>query len=420
MSASKIHQPRGLNKHTPVSNQSVQSKTSQVFRSIGGTTFGSTNKNIEIDLRSGGLLVPSSFKLTGKIKQNGTHDANVYLNGSGIHSVVDQIHVSYNGQNLVSLNRNAGYIAALDQNLKESVEELKFDAVRALKGTALAQNTTHGFSMDLSKFGLNIEKFMAVSQTSIQVRIILADPNKVFHGVDSTAVGLAAYELTELALVADSYTLSPQAHRMVESAINGSSGDTYISQVYTQNTMGLANSTDQDLQIPMSYRNVVSTFFLPIPTNIAGQTNTNVPATDPIGVLTYNGAGPHIATNVRVQFQGSNLYVNQNSSEGESTKPDHFLSVLTAARESPDAKSFASGLADGYSANSYQVLGYSFLRSEYNNPRMVDSGANGFSFNGILRAQFTLDTAPVNKTLLVVGRVTNQLEIKNGGVRVSM
>jgi hypothetical protein len=420
MSTSKIHQPRGLTKHTPVSNQSVQSKTSQVFRSIGGTTFTSDNRNIEIELRSGGLLVPKSFKLTGSIRQNGTHDENVYLNGAGIHSIVDQIHVSYNGQNLISLNSNAGYVACLDQNLNESVEELKFATVKALKGTAMTPGSYHGFSMDLSKFGLNIEKFMAVSQTSIQVRIILADPAKAFHGVNPSSAKVAAYEISDLRLVADSYTLSPQAHRMVESAINGSSGDTYISQVYTQNTMNLVSSEDQDLQIPMSYRNVVSTYFLPILSPIEGQTNTNIPLTDPIGNLTYNGSSPHFASNVRVQFQGSNLYVNQNAAEGESKKSDHFESILNAARDSPDSKSFASGLADGYAANTYQVLGYSFLRSEYNNPQMVDSGVNGFGFNGLLRAQFTLDTAPTGRKLLVVGRVTNQMEVKNGAVRVAM
>lgn len=420
MSDVKMHKPRGFNKHTPVSNKTVTSKTSRVFRSIGGTTFGPTNNSIEIEMRGAGMLVPSSFRLTGKIAQTGTYSELATLNGAGVHSLVEQIHVSYNGANLISLNQNAGYIACLDQNLRESVEEIKFDEVRALKGQELVKDTKYGFSMDLRKFGLDVEKFVPVNQATLQVRIVLADVKKVFHGASPAAAEEATYSLTDVALVADSYTLSQAATDLIQRSLNSSAGDTYISQVYTQNVSNFNSGTDQDLTLPMSYRNVVGVYFLPIQQTIPSGTNSNIANVDPIGEITYPGTVSDIASNVRVSFQGSQVYNNQNGNEAENTKCDHFLSILRSAQDSPDAKSFASGLADGYKTNKYQALGYSFLRDEYNNPHMTESGANGFAYQGQLRLQMTLPAQPTGRQLLTVGRVTNAMQVKNGAVSAIM
>lgn len=419
----KMHQTRGLKRRGKKSNNTVMFKKNDVFRSIGGSTFGPNKNSVDIEVKTSALSVPKTILITGEIAQSGTNPEDVVLNGEGAPSLFDQLYVSLNGQDLVRIPQNAGHVATLNNSLYNSVEEDKFAKVLALKGKTLTAGTKYPFQIKLSTFGLDLEEFIPTSQSAIQVRIVLAPVEKVFHGVDSGAGQATSYELTDVKLTGDFYRLTQSATDLVQKTLNGAQGASYVSQVYVQNTSNLNAGQDQNLLIPMLYRNIVSTFFLPIDLTIGVEANSRIPTTDPIGLLSYKApVSNNIATDLRVNFVGGE-YMNQNGNEAEKTKSEHFQALLKCARYSSDSKSYASVLADKYVASepgTYQIMGTSFLKDEENDVHIVDNGTNGYNSNGNLNVQFRLETNPSTKQLLTIAKITSQLRIQNGAVSITM
>lgn len=406
------HEVKQLKKHSPKHNKLVLGKQNLETLSIAGKDgFGVGKNQMVFEIRNASALVPNTLKLKGTLKIGPNVPAT--LNGEGVYSLVEQVQIEYNGQSVLRLNNNAQYVASLNTLLKLSAEEYAMDAITSLRGKALPANSVHPFMIDLTRFGLDIDSFLPTASAPLTVRITLGQTAKAFHGEEVEGQAFS-YTMNGVVLTGDYFQLSAPAVAMIEKAMTSSTGSMYIFQAPIVQQSNVLHSTTQDITVSMPYRNVVKTYHLPV-NSAYGANPSGISTVDPIHTLVFANPNVEYATNYLAGFIGSN-YVNLNATVGESTNVEHFVSAMKASRNSPYDKSYMSGFTELFAGGSYQMLTANFLKDEYNDTRVVDSGVNGINSSGNLNLKFQIPVAPAQgtKQLLTIGYVTTVMEIKNG------
>ena len=406
------HKVRQLERHAPKHNKLVLGKQNIETLSIAGKDGYGVGKNqMVFEIRNAAALVPNTLKLKGVLKIGAGKAAQ--LCGAGVYSLVEQIQIEYNGQSVLRLNNNAQYVASVNSLMKLSAEEYDMDTVTALRGEELQASTSYPFLIDLTRFGLDIESFLPTASSPLSIRITLGQTAKAFYG-SSVAAEQFTYAMDGVVLTGDYFQLSGEAVSMIEKAMTSATGSMYIFQAPITQQSNILPSNTQDITVSMPYRNVVKTVHLPIP----GSFNPNasgISTVDVINTIVFNQGNQEYATNYLAGFIGAN-YVNLNGTVGESANVEHYVAAMKAARKSPYDKSYLSGFTTLFKGGSYQPLVANFLKDEYDDVKVVQSGVNGINSSGNLNLKFNLSAAPEAgaKQLLTIGYVTTVMEVKNG------
>ena len=418
MSDDSQHVVQGLVKPKQKINSMTEFKRSEEVISISGRDgFGPNKRQVEFDIQSADPFLVKSVRLAGTITRTGGAGlTDVVLNGSAA-TLVEQIYADYQGERIVNINANGGHIADLAFKTMASYEQYEMETQTLLRGKTLANGVANSFSIPLSLFGLDIPYFMPTSGGArMKIRITLAGVRNLLVGTGTATSGVD-YSLNDLRLVCDFYRLTSDASQVLTSAVSSATGLSYPMHSWVQDIQPLSG-TNQNLLVPMTYRNVTNVFHLPV---VQGTlvTDGNIINAQTVGSYKYNAASNEdYAKNYRVQFTGSE-YFNQNSQVGESNGADHFVGLMKAARRDLFSKSYGHGMSVGWNTANYQILGASLLKGDDNDPHVVDSGYNGYVSNGQLKVELQTPDLGINGyQLLTVGQITRVLSIERGSVKV--
>ena len=406
------HKVKQLEKHSPKHNKMVLGKQNIETLSISGKDgYGVSKNQMTFEIRNAAALVPNTLKLKGVLKIGA--DKAATLCGAGVYSLIEQVQIEYNGQSILRLNNNAQYVASINSLMKLSAEEYAMDEITSLRGMELQTNTSYPFLIDLTRFGLDIESFLPTASSPLSIRITLGQTAKAFFGTGVQG-NQFTYSVDGVVLTGDYFQLSAPAVSMIEKAMTSSTGSMYIFQAPITQQSNILPSETQDITVTMPYRNVVKTVHLPVPSSYTPNAS-GISTGDVISNLVFVAPDQEYATNYLAGFIGGQ-YVNLNGTVGESTNVEHFMAAMKAARNSPYDKSYLAGFTELFKTGSYQPLVANFLKDEYNDTKVVDSGVNGINSSGNLNLKFNLQSAPGNgaKQLLTIGYVTTVMEVKNG------
>jgi len=413
-----VHTPSFLKTSVKENNMILSKENREMTALSGSAGYGSAKPDLECEIRSADILDGSTLQLRGLISTQGTYSKPLYFNGSA-YSLIDQITIEYNGQPILNLTQDADIIAHANRVLHSSNTEFENDSTFALGEVSVLTGPV-SFVLDLSKYGSVLEYFLATSPVaSLKVRIhFQKDLARLFHGIADTAgKDVTGYVLDNVRLCADFMTFQADAQNALVKKLQSPSGMKMVTHSFIpQRNQLLAGSTNHRIQGSYQYRNLVSAFYLPVPTSIkAADKQNGISKTDIIAKMVY--AGTNYPTEMRVRMNGMN-YVNQNGTSGCSNKMEHLTGVMKASMSTPLDKDIGYQLCKSYKANTYQVTGVSFVRGNDNLKAITNSGVNGFASRGILETEFTTAVAQDGITLLTIGVVTTVVSVENGQVSV--
>lgn len=414
-----IHTPSFLKTAVKENNMVLSKENREITALSGQSGFGSAKPDFECEIRSADVLDGSSLQLRGLLEVQGTYTENLKLNGSA-YSLIDQITIEYNGQPILNITQDADYIAHMNRVLHSSVTQFNNDDVFALASVNVNTADALSFVLDLSKYGSSLKYFLVTSPVaSMKVRIhFQKDLARLFNGpADDAGKNVTGYVINNLRLCGDFVTMQSSAQSSLIKHLQTSAGIKMVTHSFVpERTQFLPGATNHRMQGSFQYRNLISAYYLPVPTSIqAADKNNGVNKTDIIRNVTFvNSEYPQ---EMRVRMSGSN-FVNQNSTSGCTNKMEHLTSVMKAAMRTPVENNIGSQLCEQYSANSYQVTGVSFVRGNDNLVDITNSGANGFASRGLLETEFRTASAQANKTLLTIGVITTTISVENGQVSV--
>ena len=384
----------------------------------GSSGYGSAKPDFECEIRSADILDGSSLQLRGVVQTQGTYTKGVYFNGSA-YSLIDQITIEMNGQPILNLNQDADYIVYMNRLLHSSSTQMANDDVLSIAGVDV-HAAPQSFVLDLSKYGSALKYFLATSPVaSLKVRIhFQKDLARLFNGTaDAAGKDVTGFELNNLRLCADFMTFQADAQAALIKRLQSPSGMKMVCHSFIpERTQFLPGSTNHRIQGSFQYRNLVSVFYLPVPTSIlAASKNNGISKADIITQIQF--VNQNYPQEMRIRMNGMN-YVNQNGTTGCSQKMEHLTGVMKAALRTPEESNTAFQLCQEYLTNSYQLTGASFVRGNDNLVHITNSGINGFSSRGILETEFRTADAQANKTLLTIGVVSTVVSVENGQVSV--
>ena len=412
------HTPSFLKTAVKENNMILAKENRQMTALSGSAGFGSAKPDFECDVREADVLDGSSLQLRGDVQATGDYDGDCLFNGSA-YSLIDQITIEYNGQPVLQLNSDADHIAHMNRVLHSSSTQFANDDVFALAGVNIMEKNS--FVLDLAKYGSALKYFLVTAPVaSLKVRIhFQTNLPRVFHGANSDGKSVTGYTINNLRLCGDFMNLESEAKAVLVKKLQSPSGmKMAVHSFIPQRNQLLAGATNHIIQGSYQYRNIVSTYYLPVPTSITGlMTNSGISTTDIIANVNYETALTSYPQKLLIRMNGSN-YVNQNGTVGESDKMTHLTGVLKAAVRTPEENNIGSELCKQYKANTYQITGASFVRGNDNLVAITNSGVNGYFSRGVLETSFETATAPVNKTLLTIGVVTTVVSVENGQVSV--
>lgn len=396
----------------------VLSKENREITALSGQAgFGSAKPDFECDIRSADVLDGSSLQLRGTVQATGSYTKSVYFNGSA-YSMIDQITIEYNGQPVLNLTSDADYVAQMNRVLHSSYTQFENDDVLALASKDVKQAPL-SFVLDLSKYGSALKYFLITSPVaSLKVRIhFQTDLARVFYangGADGANV-VSGYTLNNLRLCGDFMKFESSAQSALIKRLQSPTGMKMVCHSFIpQRNQLIPTALNHRIQGSYQYRNLVSAFYLPVPTTITTKV-AGIAENDIISIIRYNES--NYPLNMRVRLSGMN-YVNQNGTSGCSQKMEHLTGVMKSALRTPEENNTARELFDGYLADSYQITGVSFVRGNDNLVAITNSGANGFASRGILETEFDTASAQANITLLTIGVVSTVVSVENGQVSV--
>lgn len=420
------HTPSML-KNSVKENNIITKKENRTFTALSGIDgYGKSKPEFQASIQTAQVTDGSSLQLRGDIllesDDAANYDQNVFFNGSG-YSLPEQVVLDVNGQQVLQLNSDGSYVANFDRVTKEGFDEKKIQDFMSLANFNIKPTTagdTHNFTLDLSKFGSALNYFLITGQVSkITVKIrFQTNLAELFNGTAPTASKITGYKLNNLQLSADVMTFQPTIYKKMVDRMESSSGLMMATHSYVPARLNLLpGATTHNIQSSLQYRNVVSVFYIPVPTSVTPNA-ANISDTDIVAEATYDGGVLPIKQ--RIKFAGLTA-VNQNGEDGCTAVTDHLTGVLKAVKKTPDSTHIGSALLDKYSnaeGNKYQVTGASFVRGNDNLVEIKNSGQNGFVTRGIVINSFSTSQAQTNKTLLQIGVVTSVLEIANGQVQL--
>jgi len=399
-------------------NNMILGKQNQELTALSGSSgYGNAKPDMEVEIRSAQALDGSSLQLRGEIQVQGDYTGVLNFNGSA-YSLIEQITIDYNGNSYQMLTQDGDYIADLHRKIHSSNSEFSNDDVLSLAGVDI-KDTTKSFSfvLDLEKYGSVMNYFLTTSPVaSIKVRIhFQKNLARLFNGAEVATKKVSGYVLNNLRLCGDFMTLQSEAQNALIKRLQSPSGMKMITHSYipSRNAL-LQGSTNHRIQGSYQYRNLVSVFYLPVPTSITPNAS-GINSTDIMENVKYTGG--NYPQEMRVRMAGMD-YVNQNASSGCSQKMEHLTGVLKACRETPSHKDVGYQICQGYRDDSYQLTGVSFVRGNDNLVAITNSGVNGYASRGILETEFRTATAQNGLTLLTVGVVTTVVSVENGQVSV--
>ena len=415
------HAPKFLQESVKESN-SILSKTNIELTALSGSSgYGNAKPDMEVEIRSAQSLDGSSLQLRGEIQVEGPKDAEydgvLNFNGSA-YSLIPQITIEYNGNPYLMLTQDADYVASLHRKTHSSNTEYENDDVLSLANVNINPATgSHSFVLDLAKYGSVLNYYLATSPVaSLKIRIhFQKNLARLFHGAESAGKSVSGYKLNNVRLCGDFMSLSSNAEQILLKQLQSAKGLHMLTHSYipSRNTL-LDSAGNHRIQGSYQYRNLVSVFYLPVPTSITPNAS-GISTNDVIDILQFQNE--KYPKEFRVRMAGME-YVNQNGPSGCSQKMEHLTGVLKACRETPADTNVGYEICQGYKDETYQVLGASFVRGNDNLVAITNSGANGYATRGILETEFATGDGQTNKTLLTVGVITTSVKVENGQVSV--
>ena len=411
------HTPSFLKTSVKENNMIVAKENREMTALSGSSGYGSAKPDFECEIRSADILDGSSLQLRGVVQSQGDYTKTVHFNGSA-YSLIDQITIEYNGQPILNLTQDADYIAYMNRLLHSSYTQFANDDVLSIAEKDV-HATAQSFVLDLSKYGSALKYFLATSPVaSIKVRIhFQKDLARLFNGAKDDGKNVTGYVLNNLRLCGDFMTFQADAQSALIKRLQSPSGMKMVCHSFIpERTQMLPGATNHRIQGSFQYRNLVSVFYLPVPTSIlAANKNSGISTTDIVTQIQF--VKQNYPQEMRVRMNGMN-YVNQNGTSGCSQKMEHLTGVMKAAMRTPEESNTAFQLCQEYSADEYQVTGASFVRGNDNLVHITNSGVNGFASRGILETEFKTADAQTNTTLLTVGVVSTVVSIENAQVSV--
>lgn len=420
-SLNQIHVPDALKREQQKTNDMIVRKKSVQVTAISGNTFNAGDV-IEVQIQSSTPFLVKSLKLMGKIKLSGDYDGNAKLH-DGIHSIVKQVEISYNTQQIVNLNKDASFVSYVHKRSKYTQEEQTYRNVQELVGVnvPLTGDAPADFVMCLDAFGLDVPYLLPTgSGNKLTVRLTLHDIMAlVFNGTEAVAPPapdtrpiVTGFNLSECYLVCDQYTLTASADSIIKSALTSDAGAEYPMLAYDVHEQKLTESTNQNYLVPESYRNIVSNYFLPVPAITA---NGSLISTDNIFNGLNFGAG-NIPQKVVVEFSGADP-VNINGPSGQSGRAQHLQSLVNVSKVDLNDRVSGYGWGQTYAANAdLGVFAGNFLKSDEKHAYIMNSGYNGYLSNAQCTVRFTLGNAPAaNGNLLTIMQFTRVLKVSRAG-----
>jgi len=415
----KTHKPNYL-RNAVKENNIIQSTENRELTALSGSAgYGNAKPDFEVEIKSADVCDGSSLQLRGKLKVQGTINKPVKLCGS-IASAVEQIVLDINGQSVLMLNQDGDYINYLHRALHSSFTQFSNDDVMTLAGVDLDVDEEHSFVIDLTKFGSALEYYLLTSPViTMKLKIrFQSDVARLFYNTDETATGaVSGYVLDNVRLTANFSNFHTDAKNAMIKRYQSPTGVKMVTHSYVpQRNQLVPLGTNHRIQGSYQYRNLVSTYYLPVPTSIlAADKRNGVSKTDIVANVNFTGG--QLPKNMRVRMDGMN-FVNQNGNSGCTNKMEHLTGILKSAMRTPEESDIGYNICQGYKSGSYQPTGVSFVRGNDNLKDITNSGVNGFFSRGALETEFETSEAQTNKTLLTVGVVTTTVSIENGQVQV--
>ena len=409
-----VHTPSFLNASIKENNMVLSKENREMTALSGKSGFGNAKNDFECDIQSSDVLDGSTLQLRGLLTVNSAEAGTVNLSGLGAYSLIPQITIEYNGQPILNLTQDADHIAYINSTLHDDDTQLAIHQLTALAGKNLNTNTAYSFALDLSQYGSALKYFLvtgSVARMKVRIRF-QTDLPRCFNTATQDITG---YELNDLRLTGDFMTFQAKAYDAIVRQLQGANGIKMATHSFVPSRDVLqAGALNHRIQGSYQYRNLVSVFYVPVPTTYAVGAH-NVADEDYIANATYTG--DEYPKNQRIRLAGMN-YVNQNGSSGVSNKMEHFMGVYKASLRTPTETAIASKLTEAFSDDTFQISGASFVRGNDNLVEIRNSGTNAYSARGILETEFDTTVAQDNKTLLTVGVITTVLDIKNGQASV--
>ena len=416
------HHPSFLKMAVKESNM-ILSRTNRDFTITSGPSgYGTAKSELECEISSKDLIDYSTLQLRGRIKVLGD-DVKPMFCGSA-YSLLKNLNIECNGTNINNINQDAGHVAQAFRTLKSTLSEYENDAVLALEDVEI-NNTDAGslsFAINLNKYQGALKYFFLTAPVcTLKIRIgFETDLAKVFYKPVSdpvSALAITGYQVDDCRINSDVIKPSPEAFEHLLNNLRSESGVTMFSHNVAPRREVLTNTLNHSIRNVFQYRNLVSMYYLPVPTSIpaASKHQGGINKVDIIGVAQY--AGGAFPKDFRVSMGGSG-YVNQNAEKGCNNKMDFLSGTLKALKSNPDDGGEGYYVCQGYKNNSYQIIGVSFVRGNEDEVIMAKSGINSFLSRGNLETDFACAALQPNTSLLCLGVYTNTVEFKKGQIRV--
>lgn len=414
----QIHVPDALKREQQKTNDMIVRKKSVQVTAISGSEF-SNGQVFEAQVQSSAPFLLKSLKLVGKIKLKGDYSTATAKLQEDIHSIVEQVDISYNTQQLVNINKNAALVAYVHKRSNYTQEEKTYRDLQELAGVnmPLEGGAPLDFVMGLDVYGLDQGYLLPTgSGSKLSVRLTFAsNVGNVFWGAADAAKKVTGFDLSDCYLVCDQYTLTASADSIIKSALTSDPGAEYPMLAYDLHEQNLPVSTTQNLLVPQSYRNVVSNYFLPLAAQEV-PAEPGIPAASRFLNLKFGNGADGVPQKAVIEFSGSDS-VSINGAVGQSGRMQALQSLINVSKKELNDRVSGYGWGKAYETNAnIGVFAGSFLKSDEKHAYIMNSGFNGYLSNGQLNCRFTLGANPAaNGYFITIMQFTRILKVSSKG-----